>query len=714
MNDGIKETLIRALMDSDEPVWFMSHHGTGKVVFANNAFMSWFPVGTQLPMPVSQIEGILAPSDRKNWTDAIGGLASAGASRSVVVSVGVGSTEKLVRLELGCGAAAAAGDGGVLVMATDITDAKFRNAEMDGAEYFSVLENIHDLFFALDKDGNFVFVNKALRQLLRLGDDELNGKNVWQVFPDARGLLFEEAYNRATAHMTTIEFEDFLPSLNRWLSVIIYPTPSGKSVFLQDITRRKRQSALLAQSEKRFHQMSDNSPMLIFTLNEQFEPTFFNKTLLHFAGRSSDDLMGSGWFSLIAADESLTVVGEFERCFREHKEVSLECRLHRHDGEYRWVKFNATPQLDLDGIFTGYLVNGVDISDIKYYYGKLEEKNAELELALNESRRLSGILNKTSNILVLTDVDGKITWVNEAFTRYKEYTLEEVLGKKPGPLVYGPETNPETVELLHEGIRKKEITRVEILNYTKSGKQIWVDLRIEPIVRNGMPEGYMAIEMDITQRKKDELAIKERTEKIKEFSFITSHDLRHEFAKVMMLLNLAKTKENSVEDYRELFRHLEEPINKINATISKINTNLYLGETGHTLEERLNEMEEIREICLVDDDALTNMIHKQIIKIIMPQTPIRVYDSVDSALSYFKVQPNGNRLVFLDLVFHTGQSGWEFLKEYESAGLTAPVVILSSSIDNDDLQKSKQYKSVLEYFVKPLTADTLHKYIRKK
>ena len=366
----------------------------------------------------------------------------------------------------------------------------------------------------------------------------------------------------------------------------------------------------------------------------------------------------------------------------------------------------------LSGAENHQVVTGI-CTDLKDYYEALEEKNRALEHALNESRRLSSILNKTSNILVLTDVDGKITWVNEAFTRYKEYTLEEVIGKKPGPLVYGPETSLDTINILHEGILKKEITRVEILNYSKSGNKMWLDLRIEPIFKNGVPEGYMAIEMDITKRKKDEMAIKERNEKIKEFSFITSHDLRHEFSKVMMLLNMAKTQEYTVDDYKTLFNHLEGPVNRINSIISKINANLYLGDASGNLGDRLNEMDEIREICLVDDDALTNMIHKQIIKIILPQTPIRVYETVDAALNYFKVQPHSNRLIFLDLVFMNGKSGWDFLEEYQKSELTAPVIILSSSIDNADLERSKRYKNVLEYFVKPLTAETLHKYIRK-
>ena len=116
---------------------------------------------------------------------------------------------------------------------------------------------------------------------------------------------------------------------------------------------------------------------------------------------------------------------------------------------------------------------------------------------------------------------------------------------------------------------------------------------------------------------------------------------------------------------------------------------------------------------MVDDDQLTNMVHKQILKVLLPSTQIKVFEDVDSSLSYLKIQPFNNRLIFLDLNFPSSKSGWDFLDEYQMIDINAPVVILSSSIDNDDLNKSKNYKKVLEYMIKPLTVGALNKYINK-
>ena len=713
MHDDVKESIFHALSQADEMLLCIDT-ATGRTLYTNDYLLEVMGNKEQSEGGTMAFRDMLV-TGREDFDRAIQVAVATGKYTATFTMSDGSGNKRLINARFSC----AAGKDGhapvVTMVATDTclynpTDKKYSDF---AGENFSILDNIKDVFFSLDRNGYFLFYNKAFARYIQTMGVDVTNKTIWEVFPDAKGLLFENAWHQTIDDQTSVEFEELLPSLGRWLSILTYPTTAGMSVFVHDITRKKENNDLLIQSERKFHLMSDNSPMFIWTFDEHLNPVFYNKTFLDFAGMTMESLMDEGWMTLLHEDDFETARREWDDGIFGRKEISIECRLQRHDSVYRWIKLTGTPQIDAAGALMGYLVNGVDITDLKYYYETLEGKNRELGHALNESRRLSEILNKTTNILVLTDVEGKITWVNNAFTKYKEYTLAEVIGKKPGPLVYGPETSLDTINILHEGIQKKEITRVEILNYSKTGVKMWLDVRIEPIFKNGIPEGYMAIEMDISKRKKDELAIKERNEKIKEFSFITSHDLRHEFSKVMMLLNLAKTKEYTVDDYKALFIHLEAPVNRINHIISKINSNLYLGDISDNITDRLNEMDEIKEICLVDDDELTNMIHKQIIKIILPQTPIRVYDSVEGALSYLKIQPHNNRIIFLDLMFMNGKSGWDFLDEYEKLEFTAPVIILSSSIDNDDLARSKKYRTVLEYFVKPLTAETLHKYIKK-
>jgi PAS domain S-box-containing protein len=129
-----------------------------------------------------------------------------------------------------------------------------------------------------------------------------------------------------------------------------------------------------------------------------------------------------------------------------------------------------------------------------------------------ESRRLALVASHTSNAVILASADGKIEWVNEGFTRTTGYTLAEVLGRKPGSFLQGPETDPTVIEAMRRAVRAGELFKGEIQNYGKSGRSYWLEIEIQPLRdADGRLTGFMAIELDITARKRaqEEVARKE-------------------------------------------------------------------------------------------------------------------------------------------------------------------------------------------------------------
>ncbi len=125
-----------------------------------------------------------------------------------------------------------------------------------------------------------------------------------------------------------------------------------------------------------------------------------------------------------------------------------------------------------------------------------------------EMRKLALVAKETDNAVVITDPDGYIEWVNEGFTRITGYTLAEVVGKKPGTVLQGPETDPETVQRIREAVHARERIRAEILNYGKKGDKYWLEIFIQPVFdERGELECFIAIEADITARKEAEEAL---------------------------------------------------------------------------------------------------------------------------------------------------------------------------------------------------------------
>jgi PAS domain S-box-containing protein len=112
-------------------------------------------------------------------------------------------------------------------------------------------------------------------------------------------------------------------------------------------------------------------------------------------------------------------------------------------------------------------------------------------------RSLATVAEQLSDAIVFTDPQGRVTWLNPAFIRLCGYTLDEMRGRKPGSLLQGPDTDPETVSILRHAIREREPVTVELVNYRKNGEPYTVSIALSPLRnRAGRLTGFMAVERE--------------------------------------------------------------------------------------------------------------------------------------------------------------------------------------------------------------------------
>lgn len=146
-----------------------------------------------------------------------------------------------------------------------------------------------------------------------------------------------------------------------------------------------------------------------------------------------------------------------------------------------------------------------DISDRKSLENKLRVRETEF-------KRLSHVAMHTSNLVVITNKEGLITWVNSSFEALTGYTIEEVLHKKPGELLQGPRSSDETINQMSHAIKCRQSFNVEIVNYKKSGVAYWVQINASPVFDDhGNFDGFIAIQNDISAsvRSKEALQLSE-------------------------------------------------------------------------------------------------------------------------------------------------------------------------------------------------------------
>ena len=126
-----------------------------------------------------------------------------------------------------------------------------------------------------------------------------------------------------------------------------------------------------------------------------------------------------------------------------------------------------------------------------------------VQSALAQLQKYRLVVEHTSNMVVITDASKRIEYVNPAYTEVTGWTLDDVRGLKPGTLLQGPDTNPQTVLQISDALAQgRAIKDVELLNYKRRGEPYWVSLSIQPIRdEQGALTHFVAIQSDVTARR---------------------------------------------------------------------------------------------------------------------------------------------------------------------------------------------------------------------
>lgn len=120
----------------------------------------------------------------------------------------------------------------------------------------------------------------------------------------------------------------------------------------------------------------------------------------------------------------------------------------------------------------------------------------------DQQELLSLVTRRTNNYVIITDQHGLTEWVNESFEKYTGYTLEEIKGRKPGDILQGPETDPETVSYMSNRLKNNRSFTCDLLNYTKKKEKYWVNVTCQPIKNKaGEVIRFFALQINITEHK---------------------------------------------------------------------------------------------------------------------------------------------------------------------------------------------------------------------
>ncbi|MBI3356799.1 MAG: PAS domain S-box protein [Nitrospirae bacterium] len=188
------------------------------------------------------------------------------------------------------------------------------------------------------------------------------------------------------------------------------------SAIARDITQRKRIEAALRESEARFRMMADTAPVMVWMAGPDTNCTFVNKRWLEFTGRSLEEEIGEAWITGVHPNDLARCHETYQSSFRTEQPFTMEYRLRRRDGEYRWLLDTGVPLFEPTGRFGGYIGTCIDLTERKEMEDQLRKTLKEKESLLREvHHRVKNNLQVISSLLNLQMVSIKDPQITQLF-----------------------------------------------------------------------------------------------------------------------------------------------------------------------------------------------------------------------------------------------------------------------------------------------------------
>jgi PAS domain S-box-containing protein len=229
-------------------------------------------------------------------------------------------------------------------------------------------------------DCQYVHVNDAYETVTGLKRDTIIGSTIRSLFPEKDAETVITMYVNALREDRKTSQEIYFEPLDNWFSISVSGAQNDSfTVFVENITERKKAELALSAMEYHFRSIVDSGVALIWTAGTDQKCDYFNQPWLQFTGRALEAELGDGWAEGVHPDDLERCVEIYHTAFAAREKFSMEYRLHTAAGDYKWIQDIGTPRYNEKGIFIGYVGHCIDIDKRKKAEAQLKDKMNELE-----------------------------------------------------------------------------------------------------------------------------------------------------------------------------------------------------------------------------------------------------------------------------------------------------------------------------------------------
>jgi len=411
----------------------------------------------------------------------------------------------------------------------DITDRKkVEDALLKSEENYRVLiENQGEGVATVDLNEIFVFANPAADQMFGVPKGQLVNRCLLDfLMPDDVRKIKEQTAKRAKFEKSSYEIE-IISHTGEMRHLLVTAAPqtnvqgeiTGTFGIFRDMTESKNAQKELINSEGKYREMANSLPVGIFECDLTGEITFANETVMNWLGYNEGEiLLGFNMLQFIDQSERTRAFERFTNLIANDLQTASEYHPIRKDGS-SFTVLASVCVVKLNGAITGVRGTLTDISERK----QIEDK----------VRILSQTVEQNPASTIITNAQGRIEYINNAFTALTQYKIEEVINKLPR--IFNPGHIPDAeFDAMWESLRAGRVWKGEYQNRRKDKLCYWEDVTISSLMdSNGVISNFILIMEDISDKRgmfEDLIRAKENAEESNRlksaFLAMMNHELR--------------------------------------------------------------------------------------------------------------------------------------------------------------------------------------------
>lgn len=423
-----------------------------------------------------------------------------------------------------------------------------------------ILESFTDAFFEVDHQWVITYWNKEAERLLNQPRLAVIGRNLWEVYPEAVSLKFYNEYYKAIKTKKAVRFEEYFAPLNLWLEVAAFPSGEGLSVYFKDITSRVQATSLLESEKRKYEDLFNFSPIPQWVYDlDTLDFLHVNEAAITHYGYSRKEFLAMT-IKEIRPDEDLEILEEIigsKIVAGKYNQSTVKHR--KKNGEIILV-----------------VVEGNTVT--------FEGKNARLVIAIDQTQKIkaeqrSRQLIDQYNIVSKATSDVVWDWnITTAIITYNK-GLKAIFGHNNSSANlnwWDSHVHPDDLQRVHQQFD-------ELIRYKKSKQVVEYRFRCADgtyknvldrsfIIFNDEGEAIRVIGsmQDISEKEKYVQAIEMQNRKLKEITWMQSHNLRAPVAKILGLSSLMSIEGNNTDELIEYSKLIHASVNELDNVLRSI------------------------------------------------------------------------------------------------------------------------------------------------